>query len=83
MDKNGNIVSQYYVKEPVAGHNEETSIDLGLQMVAEETMRQIHQTLLETNGTDGAGNGADIEGMACVVMDTRTGEVLACATNPR
>ena len=82
VDKNGNIVSQYYVKEPVAGHNVETSIDLGLQMVAEETMRQIHQTLLETNGTDGAGNGADIEGMACVVMDTRTGEVLACASYP-
>ena len=82
VDKNGNIVSQYYVKEPVAGHNVETSIDLGLQMVAEETMRQIHETLQETNGTDGGGNGADIEGMACVVMDTRTGEVLACASYP-
>ena len=82
VDKNGNIVSQYYVKEPVAGHNVETSIDLGLQMVAEETMKEIHQTLVETNGTDGGGNGADIEGMACVVMDTRTGEVLACASYP-
>ena len=82
VDKNGNIVSQYYVTEPVAGHNVETSIDLGLQMVAEETMREIHQTLVETNGTDGGGNGADIEGMACVVMDTRTGEVLACASYP-
>ena len=82
VDKNGNIVSQYYVKEPVAGHNVETSIDLGLQMVAEETMKEIHQTLVETNGTDGGGNGADIQGMACVVMDTRTGEVLACASYP-
>ena len=82
VDKNGNIVSQYYVKEPVAGHNVETSIDLGLQMVAEEAMKQIHQTLVESNGTDGGGNGADIEGMACVVMDTRTGEVLACASYP-
>ena len=82
VDKNGNIVSQYYVKEPVAGHNVETSIDLGLQMVAEETMKEIHQTLVETNGTDGGGNGADIEGMACVVVDTRTGEVLACASYP-
>ena len=82
VDKNGNIVSQYYVKEPVAGHNVETSIDLGLQMVAEESMREIHQTLTQTNGTDGGGNGADIEGMACVVMDTRTGEVLACASYP-
>ena len=82
VDKNGNIVSQYYTKEPVAGHNVETSIDLGLQIVAEETMRQIHETLTTTNGTDGGGNGADIQGMACVVMDTRTGEVLACASYP-
>ena len=82
VDKNGNIVSQYYVKEPVAGHNVETSIDLGLQMVAEEAMKEVHDSLLESNGTDGAGNGADIEGMACVVMDTRTGEVLACASYP-
>ena len=46
------------------------------------TMRQIHETLTTTNGTDGGGNGADIQGMACVVMDTRTGEVLACASYP-
>ena len=82
VDKDGNVISQYYVKEPVAGNNVETSIDLGLQMVAEEAMKQIHDTLVETNGTDGAGNGADIQGMACVVMDTRTGEVLACASYP-
>ena len=82
VDKEGNIVSQYYVKEPVAGHNVETSIDLNLQIVAEEAMKQVHDSLVASNGTDGAGDGADIEGMACVVMDTRTGEVLACASYP-
>ena len=82
VDKEGNIVSQYYVKEPVAGHNVETSIDLNLQMVVEEAMKQVHDSLVASNGTDGAGNGADIEGMACVVQDTRTGEVLACASYP-
>ena len=82
VDKNGNIISQYYVVEPVAGHNVETSIDLNLQMVAEEAMANVVKSLKESNGTDGAGNGADIEGMACVVMDTRTGEVLACASYP-
>ena len=82
VDKNGNIISQYYVKEPVAGHNVETSIDLGLQMVAEEAMKEVHDSLTQNNGTDGGGNGADIEGISCVVMDTRTGEVLACASYP-
>ena len=82
VDKDGNIISQYYVVEPVAGHNVETSIDLNLQMVAEEAMKQVHDSLVASNGTDGAGDGADVEGMACVVMDTRTGEVLACASYP-
>ena len=82
VDKDGNIVSQYYTVEPVAGNNVETSIDLNLQIVAEEAMKTVHDSLVESNGTDGAGNGADIEGMACVVMDTRTGEVLACASYP-
>ena len=82
VDKDGNIVSQYYVVEPVAGHNVETSIDLNLQIVAEEAMRDVHQSLRAENGTDGGGNGADIEGIAVVVMDTRTGEVLACASYP-
>ena len=78
VDKNGNIVSQYYVKEPVAGHNVETSIDLNLQMVAEEAMKQVHDELTAKEGE----SGSDVQGMACVVMDTRTGEVLACASYP-
>ena len=82
VDKDGNIVSQYYVTEPVAGHNVETSIDLNLQIVAEEAMRDVHESLRASNGTDGGGNGADIEGISVVVMDTRTGEVLACASYP-
>ena len=82
VDKDGNIISQYYTKEPVAGHNVETSIDLNLQMAAEEAMKQVHDSLVASNGTDGGGNGADIEGMACVAIDTRTGEVLVCASYP-
>ena len=78
VDKNGNIVSQYYVKEPVAGHNVETSIDLNLQMVAEEAMKQVHDELAAKEGE----SGSDVQGMACVVMDVRTGEVLACASYP-
>ena len=82
VDKNGNIVSQYYTVEPVAGHNVETSIDLNMQIVAEDTMKQLHEKLLEQNGTDGAGNGADLTGMACVVMSVKTAEVLTCASYP-
>ncbi len=82
VDKEGHILSEEYVVEPIAGNNVETSIDLNLQMVAEEAMAAMHQTLVANNGTDGAGNGADISGMAVVVMDTRTGEIRACASYP-
>ncbi len=82
VDKEGNIISEEYVVEPVAGNNVETSIHLGMQMVAEEAMAEVHDALVASNGTDGMGNGADIEGMAVVVMDVRTGEVRVCASYP-
>ncbi len=77
VDKDGNIISQRYTKEPVAGHNVETTIDLRLQIVAEDALANIAKTLQEAGGT-----GSDVEGMAVVVLEVKTGEVLACASYP-
>lgn len=82
VDKDGNIISQRYTKEPVAGNNVETTIDLGLQIVAEDAMAALAAALIENNGHDGMGTGADVEGMAVVVQDVKTGEILACASYP-
>ncbi len=55
--------------EPVNGHDVELTIDIGYQAVAEEELRRG----LEANGADG--------GLA-VLMNPRTGEVLALAVAP-
>ena len=77
----GNILEEHYAVDPVAGNNIETTIDLGLQKVAEESLAAKILSLRE-NGVGASGNGKDAEGGAVVVMKVKTGEVLACASYP-
>ncbi len=93
IDKEGTIISQYYSKnydedgnvisinEPKAGNNVETTIDIELQMVAEDAlaalMKELTDPLINTSG-----EGLDAEGAAVVVMDVKTGEILALASYP-
>ena len=93
VDKEGTIISQYYsknydkdgnvvsVNEPQAGNNVETTIDIELQQVAEEAlaalMKELTDPLINTSG-----EGLDAEGAAVIVMEVKTGEILACASYP-
>ena len=83
VDKNGAIISQNYRvgDEPQAGNNVETTIDINLQIVAEDALADVIKWLQdpELNTT---GDGNDVEGAAVVVMKVETGEVLACASYP-
>ena len=83
VDKTGAIISQEYRKgdEPRAGNNVETTIDINLQIVAEDALAdQIAYLQDPTRNTSGDGN--DVEGAAVVVMKVKTGEILACASYP-
>ena len=83
VDKNGAIISQKYREgdEPKAGNNVETTIDINLQIVAEDALAdQIAYLQDPTRNTSGDGN--DVEGAAVVVMKVKTGEILACASYP-
>lgn len=82
--EDGTLKEQYYQKDakgreqkPVAGRNVEVTIDLDLQRAAEESMAELIAQL-RASGED----GSDVEGGAVVVMDTKTGRVLACASYP-
>ena len=78
MDAEGNLVRSYYTTEPQAGSHVEISVDLALQMVAEEALAEVIEGLRANLGED----GWDAEGGAAVAIDVKTGKVLACASYP-
>ena len=88
VDKNGAIISQEYYegKEPKAGNNVETTIDINLQIIAEDALAMIIDWLQNPEDSKTEKNqeqtGRDVEGAAVVVMKVKTGEILACASYP-
>ena len=81
VDKTGAVISQTYDSDPIAGNNVETTIDINLQIAAEDALAdQIAYLQDPTRNTSGDGN--DVEGAAIVVMKVDTGEILACASYP-
>jgi penicillin-binding protein 2 len=80
VTKDGTVVNSYYDVEPQAGSNVEVSIDLMMQIVAEDAlanmMAELRDPLINT------ADGLDCEGAAVVAIDTRTGQVLVCASYP-
>lgn len=80
----GTVIESYYEKEPRAGGNVECTIDLQLQMVAEEGLRTKIEALRATSQNENGTypDGHDAEGGAVVCMDPYTGEILACASYP-
>ena len=77
-DEDGNIIGQ---KTPVAGNNVETTIDLDLQIAAEDALAEVMSEITNP-AIHQSTDGLDAEGAAVVVMDVKTGEILACASYP-
>ena len=88
VDKNGAIISQEYYegKDPHAGNNVETTIDINLQIIAEDALADVIDWLKNPEDSKTDKNqeqtGRDVEGAAVVVMKVKTGEILACASYP-
>ena len=94
VSKDGTIMASYYrtnpetgeLMTPIAGNNVETTIDLDIQIAAEDALTKIMKYLTDPEqnvGKDGLpGDGQDAEGAAVIVMKVKTGEVLACASYP-
>ncbi len=78
----GTLISQSWVKEPKAGQNVELTVDLNLQMAAEDSLKKLIEDLRATAVEGKQVDGADAEGGAVVVMNVKTGAVLACASYP-
>ena len=95
VSRDGTIVQQYYAYErdedgniigqmtPVAGNNVETTIDLDIQIATEDALAKIMKEITDPSlNLKGEKQGLDAEGAAAVVMDVKTGEILACASYP-
>ena len=79
VTSDGTVVRSWYEKEPKAGNNVEVTIDLNLQMVAEDGLAELMEGLrAQEEGKD----GQDAEGAAVVAMDVKTGQVLVCGSYP-
>ena len=77
----GTVLDEYWEVEPQSGANVITTIDLGLQEVAEKSLETRIKALAEKQA-DGKKDGYDVDAGACVVMDVRNGEVLCAANYP-
>lgn len=81
VDASGKVVAEYYTREPKAGANVETTIDIDMQVAGETALEQVILDLRE-NGVGSKEEGKDAEGGAVVAIDVKTGEVLVCASYP-
>lgn len=69
-DKSGNLIEKYYETEPIGGHDVYLTIDIELQMAAEEALAE------NVSGISTAKGGA------VTVLDPNSGALLASASYP-
>ena len=82
VTSDGTIIESYYEngEPPKAGNNVEITIDLNIQEVAEDSLADaMHELVSQTSPT---ADGKDAEGAAVVVMEAKTGKVLAMGSYP-
>lgn len=92
VNRNGATVESFYVldketgkrKEPIAGNNVETTIDIRLQQACEDALAETMKNITDPsiNTAEGDKQGLDAEGAAVVMIECKTGNILACASYP-
>ena len=81
VTKDGTVVKSYYKVEPKSGNNVQVTIDLNLQMKAEDELAAKIEMLRDPEQNDGK-DGLDAKGGAVVVLNAKTGQILVCASYP-
>ena len=82
-DSYGNIVGTEIKREPTAGLDVYLTIDIGMQMAAEDSLAyNIEYVKLEASYEPGERDGEDCEAGALTAVDPKTGEVLVLASYP-
>ncbi len=78
MAVDGTITAEYTAEEAIAGSDIVLTIDANLQKVTEDAIK----SNMEKIRTGGFGKVYDVISESCVVMDVKTGQILAMASCP-
>lgn len=82
-DAYGNVIDEYVSREPRAGANVYLTIDIEMQMKAEDALASNISYIVETATKSGKEfSGEDADSGALTAVDVKTGEVLALASYP-
>ncbi|MDP4110197.1 MAG: penicillin-binding protein 2, partial [Bacillota bacterium] len=81
-DVAGKVTDEISSKNPKPGNNCVLTIDIELQKAAEQSLARNIQKIKENGERNPRLGAADIKGGAAVVIDVKTGEVLALANYP-
>ncbi len=82
-DAQGNIVSREITKEPIAGRDVYLTIDIFLQIAAEDALADNIQYIIDRSATiEGDLDGEDCDAGAIVVQTAEGGEILAIGSYP-
>lgn len=73
VDSEGNVTEEVTI-EPVSGNTVVLTLDMGLQLVAQEALEEVADEIQQNVSFDISG--------AVVVMDVSSNEILACASYP-
>ena len=86
VNRQGTTTESYYTKDPIAGNNVETTIDIDIQQVAEQALEEVvlwaRDPEKNIKAQESDKEGQDAQGGAVVVMECKTGKILACASYP-
>ncbi len=88
VNREGATTESYYLpgKEPIAGNHVMSTLDINIQQVAEEALEDVMLNITDPEWNIKAqtkeNEGLDAEGAAVVVMECKTGNILACASYP-
>ncbi len=82
-DENGNILSQKVVKEPIPGNDVWLTIDIDMQITAEDALRDNILYIREKAvSTAGALDGEDASAGAVTAIGANNGDIYVLASNP-
>ena len=84
-DTYGNVIDEYVSKEPVAGSNVRLTIDIDVQIAAEDALKTNIELIVQRaadRDEDEAQVGEDANAGALTLIKVKTGEVIASASCP-